>query len=34
LLAPPGSPERARMDRQHAEVLDGYLRAALQRPPA
>jgi hypothetical protein len=34
LLPPPGRPERDRMDRRHAEVLDGYLRAALQRPPA
>jgi hypothetical protein len=34
LLAPPGSPERERMDRRHAEVLNGYLRVALQRPPA
>jgi hypothetical protein len=34
LLPPPGSPERNGMDRRHAEVLDGYRRAALQRPPA
>jgi hypothetical protein len=34
LPPPPGSPERDRMDRRHAEVLDGYRRAALQRPPA
>jgi hypothetical protein len=32
LLPPPGSTERERMDRVHAEVLNGYLRAALQRP--
>ena len=34
LLPPPGSPKRDRMDRQHAEVLDGYWHAALQRPSA
>jgi hypothetical protein len=33
-LPPPGTPERDQMERRHAEVLDGYLRAALQRPPA
>ena len=30
----PGTPERARLDQQHAGIVAGLRRAALQRPPS